>query len=118
MKTVLVCDDDQGILDIIKIILERAGFNVHTLVNPRNIFDLVDEINPNVILLDLWMPNLSGEEITKVLKNTDKTKDIPIVIISASNQTKEIAKEIGADDYISKPFDIREIESVVMEYTV
>ena len=63
------------------------------------------------------MPNLSGEKIAKQLKDQEKTRHIPVIIMSASRKTEQTAKSAGADDYICKPFDIEELEEIVRKYT-
>ncbi len=116
-KTVLVCDDDEGIVDVAKIILSDAGFDVVAMTESRDVLTEAQKLLPKLILLDLWMPNMSGEEVTKQLKQHPKTSTIPIVIISASRHTEDIANRIGADYFICKPFDINELETIVKRYT-
>ena len=115
-KSILICDDDEGIVDVASIILKDAGYHVIELTESREIFDLVKKNKPDLILLDLWMPNLSGEEVTKQLKNNIDTNEIPIIILSSSRNTETIAKNIGADHFICKPFDIDELQTTVKQY--
>lgn len=117
MKKVLICDDDEGILDVIKIILEEKGYDVFILSKSEKVYETVDTFKPDVILLDLWMPGISGETITKELKKTSKTKMIPIIIVSANKDTIKIAKELEADDFLCKPFNIDRLEEMVDKYT-
>jgi DNA-binding response OmpR family regulator len=112
-KGVLICDDDEGILEVTRIILQSKGFQVETLSNSEMIYQKIDEFKPDLILLDLWMPVLSGEEITRTLKSDKNYSQIPIIIFSANKDTKKVAQEIGADDYLSKPFNIEELETIV-----
>jgi DNA-binding response OmpR family regulator len=113
MKKVLICDDDDGIVDVAQIILQERGYTVQTLTQSGDIFDKVKSFDPNLILLDLWMPEMNGEEITRSLKANTNTQHIPIVIVSASRDTEKVARKVGADDFISKPFDIIELEEKV-----
>lgn len=113
MNKVLICDDDDGIVDVAQIILQERGYDVQTITQSDQIYEQVRRFNPNVILLDLWMPDISGEEITRTLKQNSSTQNIPIVIVSASRDTEKVAKNVGADDYIFKPFDIEELEEKV-----
>lgn len=115
-KTVLICDDDEGILDVVSIVLEDQGYNVVTVMNSNEIFHEIERANPVLILLDLWMPGLTGEQITARLKKSDQTKNIPVIIISASKDAQEVARVIGADDCINKPFDIHHLEKVVEKF--
>lgn len=110
---ILVCDDDPGILEVIKIILEENNIEVVTASNGKGIQKLIASVKPDMLFLDLWMPGIEGEEITKILKRDPKTKKIPIIIISALNDTKEIAKKVGANGFISKPFTIEGLLEVV-----
>lgn len=116
-KKILVCDDDQGILEVIKIVLEKEGFEVKLLANGRGIQKIIKDYKPDLILLDIWMPGVDGEEITKILKKTEETSKIPIVVISALNTTEKIAQESGADDFLEKPFDISDLVKIVKKYT-
>ena len=115
-KTVILCDDDEGILEIAKIVLEDQGYRVLTCVDSRKMFDLVSHEKPNLVLIDLWMPHLNGDVIALTLKNHNTTKNIPIVIISANRDTEEIAVQVGANGYLAKPFDINDLEAIVEKH--
>jgi DNA-binding response OmpR family regulator len=117
MAKIMLCEDDEGIIDVTKIILEEAGHEV--LVDPtgKNIVENVMKLMPDVILMDLWLPESHGDDVTRKLKSNEETKNIPVIILSANNQTEVIAREIGADDFICKPFDIVELEEKVKKYT-
>lgn len=110
---ILVCDDDPGIVEVIKIILEENKYNVQTIQTGKGIQKQIGHFKPDLIFLDLWMPGIDGKEITKVLKRDPRTKKIPIIIISALNDTESISSDIGADDFISKPFAIPDLLEVV-----
>lgn len=116
-KHILVCDDDVGILDIISIILDEKGYAVIALNNSEQVIATVIHKKPDVILLDLSMPNISGDEITTRLKSNPVTANIPIIISSANKDTEKIAQEAGADNFILKPFEIDELEKMVEQYT-
>lgn len=115
-KTIVVCDDDEGILEVVKIVLEDKGYNVVPLSNPEKVTDTIKKVNPDLVLLDLWMPILNGDTITKSLKQNSETKDIPVIIVSANKDTSAIAKETGADSFLCKPFNIDELEQVVEKH--
>jgi len=110
---VLVCDDDIDILEAIKMVLVDKGYDVKTLSSGINLFDEIKKNCPSVILLDLWMPNVNGEELAKKIKNNSKTKDIPVIIISANTNVSAIVKNIKVDGFLSKPFDIVHLEQIV-----
>lgn len=115
-KYVLLVDDDEGILDVATIILNEKGYTVEKMIDPEGIYKRIENDHPGVILLDLWMPQLSGEEILQSLKNNKDTASIPIIVVSASKDTERISKRLGADGYINKPFDIDELERTVAKY--
>lgn len=117
-KNILICEDDEGIVEAIKIVLEEKGFSVYNSLTVQDLMENIQKLNPRLILLDLWMPNLDGEEVAKKLKKDPSTKRLPIVIISASKETKRIARETGVEDYICKPFEIEYLEEVVEKYAV
>ncbi len=115
-KKILVCDDDQGILELIKSILEDNGYQVKTVATGKGIQKRISEFEPKIILLDIWMPGIDGRDVTRLLKSKPETKAIPIIILSALSDTKQIAEEIGADSYLTKPFDINNLLKTVANY--
>ena len=115
-KTVLICEDDEGIIDVTTIVLQEKGYKVIPLLDCQKVYEYVDALKPDIILLDLWMPDINGEEVTRTLKSNDHTKHIPIIIISANKDTEKIAKNAGADTFLCKPFDIEELEQTVERY--
>jgi DNA-binding response OmpR family regulator len=117
MKKILVCDDDRSILEVIKIILEENGFGVLTLQTGKGILKKVKDYRPDLILLDIWMPGIDGKEITKLFKKDKDTKDIPIIIISALNETQKLSKNIGADGFLSKPFEMTDLLDIANKFT-
>lgn len=116
-KKILICDDDQGITEVIQVILEENGYEVRTLLGGKGIEKKVQEFQPHLIFLDIWMPGIDGKEVTKLMKQAASTKHIPIIIISALNDAEKISKEIGADGYLSKPFDLTQLLDLVKKYT-
>lgn len=115
-KTIVVADDDQAIVEVMKIVLEQYGYSVVSITNGACIIQEVEKTMPALIFLDVWLSGYDGSEITKKIKNNEKTKHIPIVIISANNNTQRIAQEAGADAFMTKPFDINDITAVVKQY--
>lgn len=115
-KTVLVCEDDEGIIDIAQIVLGDKGYTVVGLLNPAGIFAAVTETKPDLILLDLWMVGLSGDDIARQLKAAETTRHIPIIIMSANKDAGEIARVAGAEDFLAKPFDLAALEKIVEKY--
>jgi DNA-binding response OmpR family regulator len=113
---ILVCDDDESIGEVLKIMLESDGFEVMGLQNGKGIQKKVEQFDPNLILLDIWMPGIDGKEITKLLKENPATRNIPIILISALNDTSKIAMECGADGFLTKPFDMHHLLSTVRSH--
>lgn len=115
-KTVLICEDDEGVTDVTRIVLDSRGYNIETCNHSDTIVKMVKRIKPALILLDLWMPGVGGEHVCIDLKNDPETKNIPVIIVSATKDVKKIAENAGADDFIAKPFDISTLEDKVDTY--
>lgn len=113
---VFVCDDDVGIVDVVKIVLEEAGYQVITSSNSESVLQNVKKLHPDLILIDLWMPGLGGEQLIPLLKKDKDFADIPVIVISASKDTREVAERVGADGFLYKPFDITDLENIVKKY--
>lgn len=114
-KKILVCDDDEAIAEVLQIMLEEAGYRVKLLFNGKAIQKRIKEYMPDLILLDIWMPGIGGEEVTHLLKTDPTMKHIPIVIISAlhEHEVRKIVKKIGASGFLAKPFEMRELLDLV-----
>lgn len=110
---ILVCDDDPGILEVMKIILEESAYEVKTVSTGKGIQKVIKDYQPDLMFLDLWMPKIDGREITKILKKDPQTKNVPIIIVSALNDTEQIAKGIQADGFLPKPFNIADLLKIV-----
>jgi two-component system cell cycle response regulator DivK len=112
-KRILIFDDDIDILSICSYILEEQGWEVHTSTNCNDIINKVTNVMPEVILMDNWIPDSGGIIATQTIKQDDRLKAIPVVYFSANNDIQSLAEQAGADTYLSKPFDIDELESVI-----
>jgi DNA-binding response OmpR family regulator len=108
-KKVLICDDDEGIADLLVMVLEEAGFDAFSEINSLNVYRVIEQQQPDLLLLDLWMPMLSGDQVLKILKSNPKTSSLPVIVISASLEGKKIAALSGASDFLAKPFDIDQL---------
>ncbi|MCJ8209253.1 response regulator [Mucilaginibacter sp. RS28] len=108
-KKVLVCDDDTGILEMLELALESDETVIITESNSLNVIPLIEKEKPDLILLDLWMPVLSGDQILRAIRQQTDTQSLPVIIISASLDGAKIARENGANDFLAKPFDIDEL---------
>ena len=114
MKTILVTEDDPGLQDIYKIILEKAGYKVIILSNGMDILNNHYE-KPDIFLLDKQLSGVDGIELCRHLKSRDGTQHIPVILISASVGIGKLAMDAGADDYIEKPFDRKHLLDVIAE---
>lgn len=112
-KRVLILDDDPDILQICSIVLKKKGFDVSTLNTSNQVVDQVRIHQPNVILMDNWIPGPGGIEATRALKLSPETHDIPVIFFSANSNVTQLAREAQADYFLQKPFDITELETIV-----
>ncbi len=108
MKKILVIDDEAAIRDLTEIVLKRENYQVKTAENGRKGLANLESFRPDLVLLDLMLPDYSGYDLCKEIVNRTA---IPVIMISAKNETidKVLGLELGAEDYISKPFDNREL---------
>lgn len=112
-KKIMICDDDDSILEVLQMMLEIDGHTVFLENNSTNLIKQINNINPDILLMDLWMPVLSGDQLLRTIRTTDELKDLPVIILSASVDGKEIANSAGADMFIAKPFDMDDVSSGV-----
>lgn len=115
-KKILVVDDDAGILEVVRIVLEEKEFEVITASEGWGIGRRVEKDLPSVVLIDLWISGIDGEEVIKKLKSGRKTKHIPVVAMSALGDGRMRAEAAGADDFLGKPFDIDELADLMEKY--
>ena len=114
---VLVVDDDEVIRRLIAVNLQLEGFEVSTAVDGRDCLDKVMDIDPDLITLDVMMPRLDGWETAVQLRKSPETAHIKVVLISARAQEEDKTRgsHVGADAYLTKPFDPNEMIRVVRE---
>ena len=108
MKKILVVDDEKPISDIIKFNMAKEGYEVLTAFDGREALEVFAAENPDIIILDLMLPEIDGLEVARTIR---KTSNVPIIVLSAKDTEfdKVIGLEIGADDYVTKPFSPREL---------
>ncbi len=116
-KRILLLDDSAITLEMEKAVLEERGYTVATASNLLEFQQLVEKFAPEVILTDLMMPDISGKDIVRVLKQDFHTERIPIVIFSSKtdDELAEIAEQAGADGYLSKSHGIDKLGEMVDE---
>lgn len=108
---ILIIEDEEHIVELIKFNLESNGYKVSYAFNGRDGIKRVEMEKPDLVLLDLMLPEVDGIDVCNRIKNNRDLKQIPIIMLTAksSETDKIIGLEIGADDYITKPFSIREL---------
>ncbi|MDR0921665.1 MAG: response regulator YycF [Lactobacillales bacterium] len=108
MKKILVVDDEKPISDIVKFNLTKEGYEVVTAYDGEEALEKVKEEEPDLILLDLMLPKIDGLEVAREVR---KTHDMPIIMVTAKDSEidKVLGLELGADDYVTKPFSNREL---------
>ncbi len=111
MQTILVVDDEENIVELIKFNLEREGYRVVTAGDGNTAIALAESESPDLILLDVMLPGMDGLGVCRILNQKPKTRNIPIIMLSARAEEldKVLGLEIGADDYVTKPFSTREL---------
>ena len=113
-KTILVVDDDVNILELCSIILTECGYHVVISETSHDIIEKVADVKPDVILMDNWIPDIGGIKATQLLKSHPDFKIIPVIYFSANNDIQTLAKKAGADAVLAKPFDLDELETLIL----
>ncbi|OKS84801.1 response regulator [Mucilaginibacter polytrichastri] len=119
-RKILVIEDDKDIRDTITYALQGEGYEVVASENAK-ILKTINDINPDLLLLDNWLTDwksdANGQQLSKELKTNPKTSHIPIVIVSAVSNIKEIAEAGLADGYLKKPFELDDLHAIVKKFT-
>jgi two-component system, OmpR family, response regulator VicR len=107
-KKILVVDDEKPIADILQFNLKKEGYAVYCAYDGNQALEMVEEINPDLLLLDIMLPNKDGMEVCREVR---KKYDMPIIMLTAKDSEidKVLGLELGADDYVTKPFSTREL---------
>ncbi|MBS1735104.1 MAG: response regulator [Bacteroidetes bacterium] len=109
MNKVLIVDDNSDIVWVVETILKRYGFEVMSTMHGEEVMTSTQQYHPDVILLDVFLSGTDGIEICNTLKSNDKTRNIPIIMISAHTNKSDLMKFCKADDFLSKPFDSNDL---------
>src|ERR1700712_4433217 len=110
MRRIIVVDDNEDILEIIKLVLEGYDYEVVTLADGNLLVDQIHEFKPDLILLDIMLGNMDGRELCKTLKSKNDTRDIPFIRVSESHNLTDRFMGMGSNiDFLAKPFDISEL---------
>jgi len=121
MKKVLIIDDERGFTEMVKLNLEATGrYEVRIENNPRHAFEAALEYQPDIILLDVVMPEMEGPDIVCSLRQTEKVSHIPIVFLTATITRAEVAEHtgiVGGHAFLAKPCGIDELISAIERHT-
>lgn len=110
---ILVVDDEEKIVEVVRSYLENNGYKVYTAYNGSRALEIFERMSPNLIILDLMLPDMSGEDICRSIR---KKSRVPIIMLTAKVEEESILNGlgIGADDYVTKPFSPRQLTARVM----
>ena len=108
MKKVLLIDDDPGIIEVLKMYFEKEGYNVSICMQGDKAIATFNVAKPDIIILDLMLPGMDGNDICREIR---KTSNVPIIMLTARTDTldKIVGLELGADDFVPKPFEPKEL---------
>ena len=114
-ETILVAEDQLHIRSLIAYKLKNSGYEVVAVENGMEALEQARALQPDLVLLDIMMPLMTGFEVLAALKRDDATKDIPVLLVTAQSKEDEVLKglELGAEDYITKPFSPNELAARV-----
>lgn len=116
MKTrIYIVDDDMSVRDIFRIILKKAGYDIQLFESGKDLLENANDI-PDLFILDQQLPGMNGLEICKGLKGNEKTKHVPVIIISATPDLGLAVKEACADEYLKKPLTKKDLLETIEKY--
>ena len=112
---ILIADDEPNQLELLSFNLRQAGFTVFEAADGKQAVNMVEDLQPDLVILDWMMPHMSGIEVCRLFRSRSETKNLPVIILSARGEEgdRTLGLDTGADDYISKPFSPRELVSRV-----
>jgi DNA-binding response OmpR family regulator len=118
-RAILIVDDEEDVLDLLQLVFETAGFATRRASNGKMAVASAYEDPPDIILLDVMMPEMDGWQVLRVLKGDERTQRIPVVMLSARSERRDkmIGLQEGAEGYIGKPFSpaevVREVQNLL-----
>jgi DNA-binding response OmpR family regulator len=110
---IIIYDDDVDILEVCSTILRMRGFEVLCKNNCREVIKDIQTYDPDVILMDNWLPDIGGVKSVQLIKSTPDLQNIPVIFFSANSHVEQLAKEAGADYMLQKPFELSELEQII-----
>jgi two-component system, sensor histidine kinase and response regulator len=112
---VLVVDDEQPVADVIRLLVEDLGHQVYTAFNGVEALELAQRQKPRLVISDIMMPHMSGDELCRRLKSEPSLASVKVILMSAAGSGR--AEETGADAFLHKPFDLETVEQLVTRFT-
>ena len=108
-QSVLVVEDEEDIMEVIRFNLEKEGYEVNQALSGEKALQVIENNLPSLVLLDLMLPGINGLDLCRIFKQNDRTKAIPVIMLTAKSEDADIVAglEMGAEDYITKPFSPR-----------
>src|SRR5579859_5435065 len=116
MKKILVADDDVAIAELLRQSLESEGYETHKITQALRFYDAVMEYQPDLILLDLMMPYLEGEDELRLLQMDPRTQRIPVIVVTARHEAKQEEaryRKLGVVEIVTKPFDLDKLIALI-----
>jgi DNA-binding response OmpR family regulator len=117
MKKIIIADDEHKILMSLEYSFKKNGYDVYIARDGTEVIEFLKSMTPDVILLDIMMPNLDGYSTLELIKKDDKLKQTKVIFLSAKNNPRDIEKgiELGADAYVTKPYSIKKLIQQIEE---
>lgn len=117
MKKIIIADDEHKILMSLEYSFKKNGYDVYIARDGTEVLDFLKTMTPDVILLDIMMPNLDGYSTLEIIKQDERLKDTKVLFLSAKNNPKDIEKgiQMGADAYVTKPYSIKKLIQQIEE---
>lgn len=114
---IFVVDNDADLLEMVELIFTKNSIDTTCILDAGKLNSLLEEKRPDLILMDIYMDTYDGRHICKELKNNEKYKDIPVILYSAGHIAPESIRDSEANEFLSKPFNVRQLIDKVRGYT-
>jgi len=111
-KRILIVDDDEEMLDLLQLFLQKEGCSTMVSLNGKNVMEMIIQDRPDLILLDIQMKGVNGEDICRQIKSNNDLAQIQVIICSANANISLISTQCGANEYIAKPFELKTIKDI------